>query len=53
MAMKPIVDGFEKKDKARLEMIRVNDQSTTDCTLALLHVSHYPRAFLLFDAREF
>lgn len=48
--MKPIVDGLEQKDKGRLNVIRVNIQSTTDHTLAALYNFQYTPTFIFFDA---
>jgi thioredoxin-related protein len=48
--MKPIVDGLEQKDKGRLNVIRVNIQSTTGRTLAPLYAFQYTPTFIFFDA---
>jgi len=49
--MKPIVDGLESEFKGRLLVIRVDIQSETGRTLALLYDFQYTPTFIFFDAQ--
>jgi len=49
--MKPIMDGIEQQHKSRLAVIRMDIQSETGRTLALLYGFQYTPTFIFFDAR--
>jgi thioredoxin-related protein len=48
--MKPIVDGIEKQTKGRLLVIRLDIQTETGRTLALVYGFRYTPTFIFFDA---